>query len=697
MPLTQLAPPYPIFTDKNGDPLDAGYLYFGTANLNPETNPIQVYYDAALTQPAAQPIRTINGYPSRNGSPALIYANAQFSVTVRNKNNELVIYSPVGYGIIPGTAATNTDQMTYNQGGTGAVSRILTARLQDYVSVKDFGAVGDGVTDDTVAIQAAAATGKAIGLVGGSYFITSTVTITNNLIGPGEITGDASGGATILVAVDADNVLIADLTLTGNSANAAAAANIAITAEDTSWLTIQNCTIKNGRIRHRNTQLAYQYGLRVQNCDIDCDFSLNDFLTTQNDVITVRGINGVWIENNNISVTNCHRVAKLADTEAWTTADPITAYRTRNVSFCNNKIVGSTGSNKQVVDMFAGTTDAILSGNNIVVTGFSRVFENKTDSWAQNFPLNNTIVDNHLSNDSLVLNFAGTLGDSDPSVDVGFQNLRIVGNVIIRSGMTAGSAVDIRWMHRLDFSRNTIVVPTANNSGTGTYSANLYSCEHMQTEGNSFNSAYQVSAITSGGNRTHNAPMRSIVMQGNAITDWNGSSVRGGIVFRALSSAEVADLCISCVGNSIRQELTAAVGVAGCIALDTVTIKKFVATGNVGNAVADPTDERIRLVSATVAQLVDENNSWNLIGSVSATYDPPSILNGDNDSTTVAVTGAALGDFVEVSFSRNLANIIMTAWVSAVDTVTVLLQNESGGTVDLASGTLRVRVMRYAA
>lgn len=165
MPLTQIAPPYPIFTDKNGDPLDAGYLYFGTANLNPETSPIQVYYDSSLTQPAAQPIRTSNGYPMRNGSPALLYANSQFSVTVRDKNNALVIYSPVGYGIISGTPFF-TDQMTYNQGGTGAVTRILTARLRDYVSIQDFGAVGDGVTDDSAAVQAAAdycvASGRAL-------------------------------------------------------------------------------------------------------------------------------------------------------------------------------------------------------------------------------------------------------------------------------------------------------------------------------------------------------------------------------------------------------------------------------------------------------------------------------------------------------------------------------------------------------
>ena len=101
MPLTQLTPPYPIFTDLDGYPLDAGYLYIGTANMNPETNPIQVYYDSTLTQPAAQPLRTSNGYVMRNGSPALIYTNSQFSVTVRNKSNALVIYSPVGFGIIP--------------------------------------------------------------------------------------------------------------------------------------------------------------------------------------------------------------------------------------------------------------------------------------------------------------------------------------------------------------------------------------------------------------------------------------------------------------------------------------------------------------------------------------------------------------------------------------------------------------------
>lgn len=77
----------------------------------------------------------------------------------------------------------------------------------------------------------------------------------------------------------------------------------------------------------------------------------------------------------------------------------------------------------------------------------------------------------------------------------------------------------------------------------------------------------------------------------------------------------------------------------------------------------------------------------------SATYDPASLADGAGATTTVTVTGAALGDYVEnVSFSLDLQGITLTAWVSAANTVSVRFQNESGGVLDLGSGTLRAKV-----
>lgn len=80
-----------------------------------------------------------------------------------------------------------------------------------------------------------------------------------------------------------------------------------------------------------------------------------------------------------------------------------------------------------------------------------------------------------------------------------------------------------------------------------------------------------------------------------------------------------------------------------------------------------------------------------LVGS--KTFDTPSLVDAAGTSTTVTVTGAVLGDFVKgVSLSVDLQGITVTGYVSAADTVTVRFQNESAGTLDLASATLRVVV-----
>lgn len=107
-----IQPTYPIFTDVDGQPLESGYIWIGMANLDPQTNPINVYFDAALTIQAAQPIRTINGYPSRSGTPARLYVNSDYSIRVMDKNSSVVYSAPSAterYSavVLPGFTPTN--------------------------------------------------------------------------------------------------------------------------------------------------------------------------------------------------------------------------------------------------------------------------------------------------------------------------------------------------------------------------------------------------------------------------------------------------------------------------------------------------------------------------------------------------------------------------------------------------------------
>jgi hypothetical protein len=121
---------------------------------------------------------------------------------------------------------------TITQSGTGAVERTLTSKLGEIVSVKDFGATGDGSTDDTSAIQAAidaveARGGGEIRLPAGDYKISSTLTINGanvHLVGEGsdDVHGVGSEGTiattTLTWAGSAGGTMVKFVPTTGASA-----------------------------------------------------------------------------------------------------------------------------------------------------------------------------------------------------------------------------------------------------------------------------------------------------------------------------------------------------------------------------------------------------------------------------------------------------------------------------------------------
>jgi hypothetical protein len=85
------------------------------------------------------------------------------------------------------TNVTNAVNVAYNPPYTSSVVTNVQAKLAQTVSVMDFGAKGDGTTDDTAAMQAAHTTGKLVYYPAGTYKCTSGITITSGgIIGAGQ-------------------------------------------------------------------------------------------------------------------------------------------------------------------------------------------------------------------------------------------------------------------------------------------------------------------------------------------------------------------------------------------------------------------------------------------------------------------------------------------------------------------------------
>ena len=76
----------------------------------------------------------------------------------------------------------------FTASGMGAETRTSSDKFSDLVSVRDFGAVGDGLTDDTLAIQQALAAHDAVFLPSGVYLITASITLgfRQSLLGAGQ-------------------------------------------------------------------------------------------------------------------------------------------------------------------------------------------------------------------------------------------------------------------------------------------------------------------------------------------------------------------------------------------------------------------------------------------------------------------------------------------------------------------------------
>jgi hypothetical protein len=682
MSLTQVTGPYPIFTDLDGSPLDDGYLYIGDQNDDPETNPIQVYWDSALTIPATQPIRTNSGYAWRNGSPGLLYTAGAFSITIRNKKNEFVLYSPVGYGFDPAAVSAsvvkndfvgdgvevdftlsaapstilatnvfingvyqekdsysllgnvitftiapplnssieimtnetgvinsgNATAISYTLTAPGAVAQTVQTKLEQYVSVKDFGAVGDGVTDDTATIADALATGASVYFPEGTYK-TDLQTITTagqTLFGAGEksIILAKTAGANLFV-VEADYVSFRNLRMNGAETGPTNNdfAIFTATATPAQFLAVEN-VLFSGASAASGFNNAVKF-------DSGCNYG------------SVIGcvIERLWgnLSGNGYGILN----------------------GANNATFRDNTMLASSGRGRHGIYISSGASDNEISGNFLSAFDLEGITQYSTGvqpACARNKYIGNSLIACAASNNP-TSGSIGIYGHSSGAV--------ISANTITSSGQI-GIAVD----------------------GTG-----VTDCANTIVSDNfvAFSAKTGINLIS---------PIACSVT-GNIVYESSTASVGTSANIQIKSDATTAPSDILIEGNHAWGPVYS----RSAVRIDPTTPTP-VKTKLQFNAFSAGASGTIETNSVSGIQ-IDGRLQFTFLGT---SYGP--IANGAAFAGGLSLPGAEQGDICTVSHTSNTDGCLFTVQATSTDNGTLNIGNLSGGSKTIASGTLRVDVWK---
>jgi len=153
------------------------------------------------------------------------------------------------------SAGITAGKLSFTQAGTGAVARTIDSKLKDVVSVKDFGAVGDGTTNDTTAIQAALDSGATEVVMPPGIYITTGVEIKaastiEVFKGIGNATLKLTTGASrIALAVKKTFVRVSDLIITSSGTSADGNNTVGVKQESIAYTHYKNLRVTNFSLR----------------------------------------------------------------------------------------------------------------------------------------------------------------------------------------------------------------------------------------------------------------------------------------------------------------------------------------------------------------------------------------------------------------------------------------------------------------
>jgi hypothetical protein len=311
------------FYDPNGNCLTGGLIH---TYLPGGTTPKASFQDEAQTIANANPV------PLDSAGSCLLYGSGSYSLAVTDALGVAVpAYSGVtrapayvSDALLPVVGATtlaaaatalslNTSQITYTAPGAGAVAETIFARMSQTVSVKDYGAAGDGIADDTAKIAAAMVAGLCVYFPPGTYKITAPLVLRSNqtLFGAGMGASSlvASGNFTTVVSAPALISLwrLRDLAI-DTSGTTTKALNVALDSATTQFAIVSRVKF-TGNLA---SSLVYSAGVLIE--FRDCGFFASTLTTClQFDMNNLNSsVHGCWFIGGSVGVSLTKTGAAIA-------------------------------------------------------------------------------------------------------------------------------------------------------------------------------------------------------------------------------------------------------------------------------------------------------------------------------------------------------------------------------------------------
>ena len=683
--MTTLTPtPKQQFLDANGVPLSGGKVYTYAAGT---TTPLVTYTDESGSVPNTNPVIL-----DSRGEAAIWLGVASYKLKLTTSTDVEIwtvdnIVSASVQALADLSESGGAALVGYLPAGTGAVATTVQAVLRETVSVKNFGAVGDGVVDDTAAVQAAINSGaKAIYFPSGTYIVTELTLASNRrLYGDGygnsvlswAQTNIASPTRNMFVSSgDVSNLDFCDLGFRGNL--------LVQTTADGTGQNLMGFKFRNGSVQNatwRNCKI-YEFGDQSKSGGVGIlvgpntgsGKAIENILITDCVFQDIANVPGVYVGAVNTYVSSAKSIKIINNTFRNTTnyADQNCVYVLGDASVSVVDVIASNNEFdvQQSIDACIEinySKNINVESNQVYVSGSANCDAILLRSKVTDFVIADNVIQNIGTG---CASHAGIALLQFNTSEVQQRGV-IAGNTVFGFGATSGKGIVVGSGSRSVTVSGNVIEGTSSATPT-TYGMQAYGGQDIIITDNVLRNCkigLEFSTGDGGIAKTtvENNRFDACGQTGDWVINTNAVGVTGTYIT---------------VRNNFLTNANA--GTSGFYAPGFAA-----ATGNyVYNNDTALTEVNASYVSKVTWRSILRSN-WSQ-GSISMSDGQGFTIPGGGQT----VTGAALGDAVVVGAETDLQGLTATGYVSAANTVQVRVQNESGGPVTVAAANWYVQVLK---